>query len=164
MTNSSKSTIKLCRCGELIFNGKTRCDTCREKTVENNRKRVERNASKGLCGCGRDKPIEGESKCQVCKDSIYNARRKFHYGITSEQYQKIIREQNYSCSICNTKFSNESKNTTAHIDHDHITNKVRGLLCGYCNCILGFSKDNTETLLNAIAYLTHHEVTNKESE
>jgi hypothetical protein len=39
------------------------------------------------------------------------------------------------------------------IDHDHITNEVRGLLCRDCNVMLGLVKDNTETLKNAIQYL-----------
>ena len=42
------------------------------------------------------------------------------------------------------------------IDHDHTTKKVRGLLCLWCNTVIGFAKDNIETLKNAITYLKKH--------
>jgi hypothetical protein len=39
------------------------------------------------------------------------------------------------------------------VDHDHNTGKVRGLLCLNCNMVLGLVYDNTQTLLNLVAYL-----------
>jgi len=41
------------------------------------------------------------------------------------------------------------------VDHNHNTNKVRGLLCNHCNRGLGHFRDNTETLLKAIDYLNN---------
>ena len=46
-----------------------------------------------------------------------------------------------------------------HVDHDHITGKVRGLLCGSCNRALGLIKDNLETLVRLQKYLEKSNVT-----
>ena len=62
------------------------------------------------------------------------------YGITKEQLGQTC------CQICGG-FQRLS------IDHDHVTGKVRGLLCSPCNIGLGGFKDNPESLLKAVEYL-----------
>ena len=54
------------------------------------------------------------------------------------------------CSICNIKFAD---NNYPCIDHNHITNSIRGILCSQCNSALGFLKDSRDLLRNAINYL-----------
>ena len=49
--------------------------------------------------------------------------------------------------------SRRSKKINKCIDHCHITNKVRGVLCNNCNTALGLVKDNRQTLLNMLQYL-----------
>ncbi|NCA22781.1 MAG: hypothetical protein EBS86_16815, partial [Crocinitomicaceae bacterium] len=61
---------------------------------------------------------------------------------TKKEFQKN------KCYICLCTFDNN-----AHIDHDHKTGKVRGLLCRECNLLLGFSRDNIHLLEKAISYL-----------
>jgi len=56
-------------------------------------------------------------------------RRK--YGITLEDYNKLYSNQNGCCSICHRPQFELEK--TLSVDHDHITGKVRGLLCNGCN-------------------------------
>jgi Recombination endonuclease VII len=41
-----------------------------------------------------------------------------------------------------------------HIDHDHVTDEPRGLLCPNCNLLLGHAHDSAEILAKAISYLT----------
>lgn len=62
----------------------------------------------------------------------------------------MLVEQNYKCAICNEDFK---KNEKICIDHNHETDKVRGLLCGKCNTGLGLFNDDKEILINAAIYL-----------
>lgn len=72
---------------------------------------------------------------------------KYRYGIGLEEYQDMFTAQNGTCAICG---SAESLN----VDHDHMTGKVRGLLCRACNHGLGNFQDSTARLVAAIRYLT----------
>ena len=81
----------------------------------------------------------------------YNFRRK--WGITLEERDALITAQSGRCAICRQAFEN-SKDT--HIDHDHDTDVIRGLLCSRCNLGLGMFKDSPESLRAAAAYLEIH--------
>ena len=63
----------------------------------------------------------------------------------------MYNEQQGCCLIC--KIHQSEINKKFHVDHCHSTDKIRGLLCPDCNHLLGFAKDNTEILKNAIDYL-----------
>jgi len=84
---------------------------------------------------------------------------KTFYGITSEERDLIIRAQNNRCAICG-KLLIKTKDT--QIDHNHKTNKVRGILCANCNLGLGQFQDNILILQRAISYLERHEINGKE--
>lgn len=77
-----------------------------------------------------------------------NTLRK-QYGITIEEYERMLVVQEYLCAICGKKGS-------LNIDHDHKTGKVRALLCGRCNPALGSFMDSLEILLKAVEYLKKH--------
>lgn len=68
------------------------------------------------------------------------------YGLTPEQLAEMQDAAKGICAICGTEGE-------LHIDHDHKTNKVRGLLCPRCNKGLGFFRDNTKFLDSAKTYL-----------
>jgi hypothetical protein len=53
------------------------------------------------------------------------------YGISEKQYLDQLKKQNSSCAICKKHRNNFSYNL--HVDHNHKSGKVRGLLCYYCN-------------------------------
>jgi len=74
--------------------------------------------------------------------------RKKKYGVSEEDYEQMLIIQNNSCAICNKEIAWE-----AAVDHCHITNKVRGLLCRNCNLGLGGFKDNVEIIRKAIEYV-----------
>lgn len=74
------------------------------------------------------------------------------YGLTKEEFFDMFENQDGKCALCEKVFPGMSKNQL-HIDHDHETNKVRGLLCMQCNVGLGMLGDNKEGLNRALAYL-----------
>jgi hypothetical protein len=73
------------------------------------------------------------------------------YGITLDQYNKMLKAQNNKCAICGNEDEVEGRKLA--IDHCHNKGHVRGLLCGKCNRGLGLFYDNPELLQNAINYL-----------
>lgn len=81
------------------------------------------------------------------------ARIKTEYGLTREEFYKLRASQSEKCAICETSISDEKK---THIDHDHLTGAIRGLLCGPCNQGLGLFKDSPQLLQVAINYLKAH--------
>lgn len=103
--------------------------------------------------------------CKVCHSKNMTSYSKIHpekakavylkskYNLTLEEYNTILKKQNNSCSICKIDFKT-IKLKHIHIDHCHITGKVRGILCHSCNTALGLIKDNKETLLQMVKYLS----------
>lgn len=79
--------------------------------------------------------------------------RKYRYGIDEVAFQRMATEQDSRCAICRDPFSFDYN---THVDHDHATKKIRGLLCGRCNRGLGLMKDSPEILEAAAVYLRKH--------
>lgn len=73
---------------------------------------------------------------------------KNKYGISKEEVDGLLKRQNNQCAICFDPVTIYS-----HIDHCHKSTQVRGILCPGCNSGLGYFKDNTESLQQAILYL-----------
>ncbi len=70
--------------------------------------------------------------------------RAHRHGLTVEQLLAVLAPG--VCAICRSP-------TRLHVDHDHVTGRVRGLLCASCNLGLGRFRDDPERLLSAAAYL-----------
>jgi hypothetical protein len=78
------------------------------------------------------------------------------FGISLEDYRIMHDAQNGVCAICGkpeTRQCGNGKPNGLAVDHDHITGKVRGLLCASCNTALGLLGDGPELLTVALAYL-----------
>jgi hypothetical protein len=71
---------------------------------------------------------------------------KERYGVTEEQVAALIAEQNGMCAICLDR-------PAEHVDHDHETGEVRGILCFTCNVGLGNFRDRPDLLDKAVHYL-----------
>ncbi len=82
---------------------------------------------------------------------------KSRYGITRAEYNQILRTQGGVCAICGVPprvlDKKGNKGRALAVDHDHKTKKIRGLLCVFCNRGLGYFRDNTILLKQALKYL-----------
>jgi len=76
--------------------------------------------------------------------------RRYH-NITVEQYDEQLNKQDGKCAICHRPQEDFKKRFC--VDHDHVTNKIRGILCDNCNLILGHANDDTNILSGAIQYI-----------
>ena len=73
------------------------------------------------------------------------------YGISLEEYYKLIEYQGGGCAVCGRKQEPDGRRLS--IDHDHTTGKVRGVLCYSYNKALGLFYDIPERLDKAAEYL-----------
>ena len=80
--------------------------------------------------------------CKECGPDEVSIRRLSMYGISHNQYNKMLEMQKNCCSLCQRNFANikplKNKSTPIMVDHNHETGFVRGLLCHDCNIILGY--------------------------
>ncbi len=78
------------------------------------------------------------------------------YGVTPERFDAMLAEQGGVCKTCGKKPdvpTNQHGRLGFVVDHDHVTGKVRGLLCPKCNLILGLANDDPELLVSCSKYL-----------
>lgn len=77
---------------------------------------------------------------------------KTRFGITLDEYNNILTRQYYRCAICGTDSTHFTRGLA--VDHCHITDTIRGLLCINCNTGIGSFKDSPALLEAAIEYLS----------
>jgi hypothetical protein len=76
------------------------------------------------------------------------------YGLSAADYAALLLSQGGVCAICGLPPANQTKNDSRlHVDHDHSSDAVRGLLCRECNLGVGFFEDDPGLMERAIAYL-----------
>jgi hypothetical protein len=111
------------------------------------------------------------NECKDCMATRYkesHMRRK--YGISLEEYNAMYEAQDGKCAICGmpgksrVTVESDHKRTgaisgTLVVDHDHLTGKVRALLCSLCNVGIGSLRDDLELFRKAIAYIEYHRMT-----
>jgi hypothetical protein len=98
-------------------------------------------------GKAASQPQGRNSWCKPCKavqDSETRLRRL--YGMSSAEVRTLVEAQGGMCAVC-------GKRPAKHVDHDHATGRVRGVLCFQCNAALGQVEDSTDTLRSMIDYI-----------
>jgi transposase-like protein len=102
---------------------------------------------------GRKKKYTDLSPRQVQR----NCQLRNSYGISLDEYAVLKESQGGVCAICELPPKNGKTSTSAlHVDHDHETGRVRGLLCQKCNPALGQFNDDPDLLERAASYLRLH--------
>jgi hypothetical protein len=87
-----------------------------------------------------------------CKQCSRNYQLSWRYGVSDEDYSKLLIKQNGLCAICKTPNAGDRINFF-HVDHDHKTGKVRGLLCNNCNGGIAYLQEDLKILQSALEYL-----------
>lgn len=128
--------------------------------------------------CHAEKPLEefrisyrAPRRRRICRDCErrraatlrlvkQEERRAYHhrfrcrqYGITPNDYSRMLDAQEGKCAICGHPLGERHQT----IDHCHRTGKVRGIVHSMCNLVLGNARERVEVLQGAIAYLAVHE-------
>lgn len=80
------------------------------------------------------------------------------YGLAYSDYEAMLQAQGNRCSICGASPDPNGKRAASrlHVDHDHVTGKIRGLLCLSCNLGIGHFRDDIDRLHSAVAYIEKH--------
>jgi len=120
------------------------CKDCNKKLK---RERTKKERALGKHDKYKGKYINSEKREEYILD--------WRYNISKEDYDNLLKKQEFSCAICKRHISNFKRKL--NVDHNHITNKVRGLLCTQCNTGLGKLGDNIEGLTKALNYLKEND-------
>jgi hypothetical protein len=85
------------------------------------------------------------------REIVRRSKLRSFYKITQEDFDAMRFLQGDRCRICRDAFDK-----TPHIDHDHESGIVRGLLCSLCNTAIGKLRDSSAVVLRAAEYLHFH--------
>lgn len=156
--------------------GTTRVVTeCIENTFDSDREVPA--GMKRCTGCGEVLPFDRfykrkgngrRAKCRTCLSDLeldrYHAdperaranHLKRTYGLTLEEYDALLDRQGGGCALCGAL--PEVQERALHVDHDHETGAVRGVLCSECNVGLGRFSDSPALLERAAVYVSQRDV------
>jgi hypothetical protein len=113
----------------------------------------------------RTQPDGMHNECKACMRTRHHEafrknpyRHLRQYGLDKDGYDTMLATQGGVCAICGCEPRRRKgqRDVLLHVDHDHATGKVRGLLCFNCNGGLGKFKDTPEHLIRAAEYLRRH--------
>jgi hypothetical protein len=136
----------------------TYCKACHRRYYEDNRERL-REQHRNYQELHRDRlRAHHQAYYQQNRESFRWSALMRNYGVSADDYVRILAEQGGRCAICaGPPCGPGAKGGFYHIDHDHRTGAVRGLLCHHCNAGLGHFRENPEQIRKAAAYLESQE-------
>ena len=120
------------------------CEYCNKEFIQT---RPDKKYCNSKC---KDKSSRKKNGWRVSKRRSWK-KQNISSSFKLNDYFLLVEKQENRCAICNRHRSELTYDLC--VDHDHITGKIRGLLCHKCNCGLGIFKDNVEILQKSINYL-----------
>jgi len=102
----------------------------------------------------RDGPQRVRAWAEKNRDKRLKKLREIHlrnkFGLTPDEYDRILDAQDGACALCECA---PTPGISLHVDHDHGTGEVRGLLCVRCNNALGLLREDPDLLKRAARYV-----------
>lgn len=134
------------------YRTQARCRNCRSRANREIANRTE--YRRRYYAANRDKALaQANAWRRNNRDRWLDANRKAKYGIPYGTYDRMLATQGGGCAVCGNP---PPADKALHVDHDHETGKVRGLLCDLCNRGLGYFSDSADRLRDAADYLDIH--------
>lgn len=93
------------------------------------------------------------NKKPCAKLAQVRSRLKRKFGLTLDQYNRMVEAQGGACAICAGLARSDR---LLAVDHCHVTGKIRALLCNRCNRAIGMFCDDPKLLANALSYVLKH--------
>lgn len=87
------------------------------------------------------------------KATEFRSKLRYRYGLLEEEYDSLLAAQGGKCAICIKPPGDTPKTKRLHVDHDHGTGRIRGLICLKCNSALAQFGDSLEGVMRAVEYL-----------
>ena len=146
MTSSSPPRIRTCiRCHQSRPDGefyaarvgrRNVCKRCRQQQVET-----------------RERNMTPEQRAARARSRHGDSLRR-RYGMTLAEYDALFDAQGGRCAGCQRLGKRGGRESgSLHVDHNHSTDTVRGLLCTSCNGAIGRVVENPDTLRRLAGYL-----------
>ncbi len=135
------------KCGSSDLTPSGACRMCIRASKE--RRASRRNEPCAACG-STDKRPTGD-----CRRCCVKYQRKYQYGVTGEDFERMMQRQRGKCAACKDTLA-DLPPKHVHVDHDHTTGEVRGVLCQGCNTAIGLLKDSPLRAKLLADYLTRN--------
>ena len=137
-------------CGTFTrYDAGCRCDACKDAK------------NKHVADWGKANPelLSAQYKRHYAKKKAkpIDVRREqwlqWRYGCSTEQRNQMLQTQNNCCAICKRKFNENVHALRPHMDHNHLTKKIRAMLCTNCNTTVGLCDERRDILEQTIRYI-----------
>src|SRR3990167_2167039 len=128
---ATRKLLGLCiRCSRQALSGMSHCAHCLQKE--------------------RERPTRPQNKATY--RNWYYLRR---YGLSLAEYERLFQAQGGKCAVCQTKTARTTRGRTdvLHVDHNHGSGQIRGLLCLRCNRAVGLLRDSAAVAQQLVNYL-----------
>ena len=137
--------------------GRVYCLACLQRI----RKRRAANIAAGGCANHpKIKPVPGTTLCAPCLDRFRAQHLRKKYGISLADYDALLRRQRGVCAVCRRPEVRVDRRigrvTALVVDHDHVTERVRGLLCFACNTGIVHAFDHLKNVPRGFARLIRY--------